>query len=120
MDFYLKDESGKTIAVLEYIHGTKTCVDCNEIVIKKGSLMSKQTYCINKWYDCKWIEDARNEAIFNEMVAEHDDEYYIFTKDVVFKSPIKAASVVLGHIEQNSWDLITDDSGHTLRETYRK
>ena len=106
--------------MFEYYHGTKECDDCNAIVIKAGSFMSKHTVCLNKWYDCKWIDDARDEAVLKSIVEDFDEDYYIFIKDMPCDSPIKAASVVLGHIEADSWDLMKNEKGESLREVYRK
>ena len=120
MEFYINDETGKKVGFFEYLQGTEICDDCNSIVIKAGSFMSKHTLCLNRWYDCKWIDDARDEAVLESIVEEYDEDYYVFIKDMSCESPIKAASVVLGHIETKSWDLIINNDGETLREVYRK
>lgn len=119
MAFYIKDKEGKKIATFEYNEGTDECSDCNEIIIKAGSLMSKHILCSDKWYDCKWVEDARQDAIKNNIVEEYNEDYFILLKDMNCESPRKAVSVLLGHIQNNSWDIIEDDEGHSLREVYR-
>jgi hypothetical protein len=119
MDFYLKDQTGKRIATFEYFTSTDECMDCKAIIVKKGSLMSKGSYCMEKWYDCKWIEDDRQEAIKNAVVKDHNDEYYILVEDLMFKSPVKAASIILGHIENDAWNLIINDTGKSLQDTFR-
>jgi len=81
--------------------------------------MSKSAYCMEKWNDCKWIEDDRQEAIKNAKVEDHNDEYYILIDDLMFKSPVKAASIILGHIENDAWNLIKNDDNKSLMEVYR-
>ena len=120
MALYIRNNEGKKIASFEYNEGTETCSDCNEIIIKKRSLMSKHILCSDKWYDCKWVEDARQKAVKNHIVDEFDDDYYILLQDLNCESPRKAVSVLLGHIQNDSWDIIEDDEGHSLRELYRK
>lgn len=120
MSFYIRNNDGKKIATFEYFEGTGGCDDCNEIIIKAGSLMSKHTECMNKWYDCKWIEDTRQEAIRLGLVEEFDEDYYVLKADMRCKSPVKAASVLLGHIQTDSWDTIEDDEGNSLRDVFRK
>lgn len=120
MSFYIRNSEGKKIATFEYHRGTDECSDCNEIIIKAGSLMSKHILCSDKWYDCKWVEDARQDAVINNKVEEYDDNYYILKVDMNCESPRKAVSVLLGHIQNDSWDIIEDDEGHSLREVFRK
>ena len=120
MSFYITDSEGKKIATFEYTQGTEECSDCNEIIIKAGSLMSKHILCTDKWYDCKWVEDARQDAIKNKVVEDFDDDYFVLLKDMNCESPRKAVSVLLGHIQNDSWDIMKDDDGHSLREMFRK
>lgn len=120
MKFYIKDETDRKIAFFEYQEGTEICDDCNSIAIKSGSFMSKHTLCINKWYDCKWIDDTRNKVVANGIVEDFDADYYVFVKDYYCESPIKAASVVLGHIQTDAWDLIVNEDNKTLRDIFRK
>ena len=119
MKFYILNEDGRKIAVFEYTEGTDECNECNSIVIQPGSFMSKHTVCFNKWYDCKWIDDAREMAVSTGIVEDFDDDYYVFVKELSCESPIKATSVILGHIETDAWDLIVNDEGKTLRELFR-
>ncbi len=119
MKFYILNEEGRRIAILEYVEGTESCDECNSIVIKPGSFMSKNTVCMNKWYDCKWIDDARAKAVEMGIVEDFDDDYFVFTKELSCESPIKATSVLLGHIETDAWDLIVNEDGKTLREIFR-
>jgi|LGOV01.1.fsa_nt_gb hypothetical protein len=119
MKFFITDETGRKLAFFEYTEGTEICDECNSIVIQPGSFMSKHTVCINRWYDCKWIDDARDTAVSRGIVENFDDDYYIFVKELSCESPIKAASVILGHIQSDAWDLIVNEEGKTLREIYR-
>ena len=81
--------------------------------------MSKHTVCLNRWYDCKWIDDSREIAVSKGIVEDFDDDFYIFVKELSCESPIKAASVVLGHIQTDAWDIIVNEEGKTLREIFR-
>ena len=119
MRFFITDDSGRKIAFFEYTEGTDTCDDCNSIVIQPGSFMSKHTLCINRWYDCKWIDDSREMAVSKGIVEDFDDDFYIFVKELSCESPIKATSVILGHIQTDAWDLIVNEEGKTLREVFR-
>ena len=119
MDFYLKDDTGKTIATFEYFTSTKECDICKAIVVKKGSLMSKGSYCKERWDDCKWIEDDRQAAIENAVVEDYDNDYYLIKEDLMFKSPVKAASIILGHIETDAWNIIVNEKAETLQQVYR-
>jgi hypothetical protein len=119
MEFFIRDEKGNKIATFIYFTATDDCLDCKAIIVKKGSLMSKSAYCMEKWNDCKWIEDDRQEAIKNAKVEDHNDEYYILIDDLMFKSPVKAASIILGHIENDAWNLIKNDDNKSLMEVYR-
>lgn len=119
MDFYLKDDHGNKIATFEYLTSTKECSDCKAIIVKKGSLMSKGSYCMEKWYDCKWIEQDRIDAIQQAKVEDYNDEYYVLKEDLVFRSPVKAASIILGHIETHAWSLLKNNSEESLQEVYR-
>ena len=109
MKFYITDDTGRKIAFFEYHKDSETCDGCKSITIKVGSFMSKHIVCLNKWYDCKWIDDARDKAIANGIVESFDDDYYVFVKEITCESPIKAASVVLGHIQhQDLYNLQVD------------
>ncbi|MCK5387806.1 MAG: DUF4357 domain-containing protein [Candidatus Izimaplasma sp.] len=119
MKFFITNDTGRKLALFEYKEGTDVCDDCNSIVIQKGSFMSKHTVCLNRWYDCKWIDDAREIAISKGIVEDFDDDFYVFVKELSCESPIKAASVVLGHIETDAWDIIVNEEGKTLREIFR-
>ena len=59
-------------------------------------------------------------AIENKVVEEFDDDYYILLADMNCESPRKAVSVLLGHIQNDSWDIMTDEEGRSLREVFRK
>ena len=72
MEFFIRDEKGNKIATFIYFTATDDCLDCKAIIVKKGSLMSKSAYCMEKWNDCKWIEDDRQEAIKNAKVEISD------------------------------------------------
>ncbi len=119
MEFYVKNDKGIKVAILEYHEGTNECSDCNSITIKPGSLMSKTTICLDRWYNCKWIDDARDKAVKMNIVKDFNDQYYVFIKELSCESPIKAVSVILGHIESNAWELMFNKDGKTLKELYR-
>jgi len=119
MKFYIINEDERKIAVIEYTEGTESCGECNSIVIQPGSFMSRHTVCVNKWYDCKRIDDARDKAISMEIGEDFDNDYYVFIKKLSCESPIKATSVILGHIETDAWDLIVNEEGKTLKELFR-
>ena len=120
MNFYLKDEHEKILATFEYFTEEKDCSECKSIEVKKGSFMSKSSYCIDKWCDCKNIEVDRLQAVKDAKVEDYNDEYYILLEDLMFNSPYKAVSIMMGHAESGCWDLLINDNGQTLREVYRK
>lgn len=119
MDFYLKDESGNIIATFEYLTSTEDCKTCKAIIIKKGSYMQKDTYCVEKWKDCKWVEEGRAELIKFNTVEDFDELRYIFKEDMVYNSPTKAVSYVVGHNEKNAWNLLFNSDGESLMSVYR-
>lgn len=119
MDFYLKNESGDIIATFEYLTSTEDCKTCKAIIVKKGSYMQKDSYCKEKWKDCKWVEEGRAELIKYSTVVDLNDQYYVFNEDMVYNSPSKAVSYVLGHNEKEAWKLLYNDTGETLHKVYR-
>lgn len=119
MEFYLKDDQGNISATFEYLTSTKDCKECKAIIVKKGSYLSKNAYCSEKWLDCKWVQTGREELIANNIVEDFNDEYYVFKEDMVYNSPTKAISIVLGHNEKDAWNIISNKKGKTLHQVYR-
>jgi hypothetical protein len=119
MEFYLYDDDKMVIATFEYLESLEDCETCKGIVIKKGSKMSKAAYCIEKWLDCKWVDDLREELVEKNIVDDLDDQYFIFKEDVEYNSPAKAVSVVLGHNEKDSWNILFNKEGNSLQKVMR-
>ena len=119
MDFFLKDDSGNVIATFEYHTTTEECKTCKAIVVKKGSFMSKDAYCSEKWKDCKWVDEGRAELIKFNVVKDYDERYFLFVEDMVYNSPSKAVSFVMGHNEKDAWHLISNSEGDSLHKVYR-
>lgn len=67
-----------------------------------------------------WSKAARERFLQDgTFVDKGDGLSYIYTKDVLFKSPTAAAATTVGY-SVNGWDVWKDDVGKTLDENVRK
>lgn len=66
-----------------------------------------------------WSLSARDEFLKDGTMKENDAETYIFTRDVLFKSPSAAAATITGS-SINGWDAWKDELGNTLDQNVRK
>ena len=67
-----------------------------------------------------WSKAARKEFLENGILIESGDGIsYIYTKDIIFKSPSAAAATTLGR-PVNGWTAWKDEQGNTLDENLRK
>jgi len=67
-----------------------------------------------------WSQSARKKFIEEGSLVENGDGLsYIYTKDIVFKSPTAAAATTMGR-PVNGWTAWKDESGNTLDENLRK
>lgn len=67
-----------------------------------------------------WSKAARERFLQDgTFVDKGDGLSYIYTKDVLFKSPTAAAATTVGY-SVNGWDVWKDDTGKTLDENIRK
>lgn len=67
-----------------------------------------------------WSKAARERFVQDGTLIEKGDGVsYVFTKDVLFKSPTAAAVSTVGY-SVNGWDVWKDESGKTLDENVRK
>lgn len=67
-----------------------------------------------------WSLAARKKFIEDGTFKEKGDgTSYVFTRDVLFKSPSAAAATVVGR-SSNGWTMWKDESGNTLDENLRK
>lgn len=119
MDFFIKDDLGNKVATFNYLTSTEDCTTCKGIVVKKGSFISKNAYCVERWKDCKTIDKERETVINSVKVEDHNDEYYMILEDMVFSSVYIAVSVILGHTENNAWNILVNDNNETLMDVYR-
>lgn len=67
-----------------------------------------------------WSQVARNKFLEDgTFVGTGDGGSYVYTKDVIFKSPSAAAVTTVGH-PANGWTMWRDHAGKTLDENVRK
>lgn len=66
-----------------------------------------------------WSLAARKRFLEDGTLIKNDDTSYIFTKDVIFKSPSAAAATVIGR-SANGWTKWRDELGNTLDDNLRK
>jgi hypothetical protein len=67
-----------------------------------------------------WSKAARERFLQDGTFADKGDGLsYLYTKDVLFKSPTAAAATTVGY-SVNGWDVWKDDAGKTLDENVRK
>lgn len=119
MDFYIKNKDNQNIATFEYLTSKEDCAHCKGIIIKKGSLISKNTFCLERYNGCMLIDNERDIVINSSDIKDYNDEFYITVNDIVHNSVYVAVSVVLGHTESHAWELLVNDQSQTLKEVYR-
>lgn len=67
-----------------------------------------------------WSKDARERFLKDGTLVDNGDGVsYLFTKDILFKSPSAAAATTTGR-PANGWTSWKDESGNTLDENLRK
>ncbi len=67
-----------------------------------------------------WSQAARKRFLEDGTFAENGDGMsYVYTKDVLFKSPSAAAATTTGR-PINGWTAWKDEAGNTLDENLRK
>lgn len=66
-----------------------------------------------------WSKNARNQFVKEGKLISKDENSYIFTEDIIFKSPSAAAATLTGR-SINGWTAWKDETGNTLDDNLRK
>lgn len=100
-----------------------------EDILAKGKLLDGGDFMILKDSQARVKETnsfvggyayaARREFLNAGTLMQSNDQSYIFTKDVIFKSPSASAATVAG-TAINGWTAWKDQNGNTLDENVRK
>ncbi len=85
------------------------------MVLINGSLIRKRVTESFSAYSA----DLREKFLKEGWIKEHNDQSYITTREMLFKTPSTAASVVVGRAA-NGWTGWKDEKGNTLDENLRK
>ncbi len=98
MKVFLKNRSGTINAEGDYTPETK------QLVVKKGSIVSKNVNNSEKFYGRKSIEKNREQYVKD----------YVVVQDVIFTSPSTAANFVTGW-SSNGMILWKDEEGNPIK-----
>lgn len=100
-----------------------------EDLLAKGRLLDNGDFMVLKDSQARMRETdsfvggyayaARREFLNAGTLIQSNDKSYIFTKDVIFKSPSASAATVAGRAI-NGWTAWKDQKGNTLDENVRK
>lgn len=100
----------------EGIDAKAQLLDDGSLNVLKGSLARiRETASFWGWSKAargRYVEDGTLKEVGNNLS-------YVFTKDILFKSPSAASATVMGR-PSNGWTAWKDESGNTLDENLRK